>query len=218
MAKSTTSELSAIVKQLRSERQAHADAIAAIDEQFEQHGITAEPRRKKRRGRRGPGRPKGSGKKKAKNGRRKKKGRKVTNKKAGRKKTAKKQATKKKRTRRSFSKTADQFILDLVKGRKGMTTGEINAKWRQARRGGTADNTLGKLVGDKKLKRVNIKGERGSVYTLAKRGSKKKTTKKKAAAKKSGKKSSAKRTSKKKSSKKKAVTKSKAAATPQQAT
>jgi hypothetical protein len=160
----TSAALASIIRQLQAERQQHADAIAAIDEQFEQHGIAAEPRRKKRRSR-GPGRPKGSGKKKAKNGRRKKKGRKVTKKKAGRKKTAKKRAAKKKH--RSFSKTADQFILDLVKGSKGMTTAQINAKWRQARGGGTADNTLSKLTGEKKLKRENLKGARGSSYRAA---------------------------------------------------
>ena len=162
MAESTRAALASIIRQLQAERQQHADAIAAIDEQFEQQGITAEPR-KKRRGRRGrgrprgPGRPKGSGKKKAKNGRRKK-----TTRKVGKKKTAKKRATKQKR--RSFSKTADQFLLDLLKGRNGMTTGQINAKWRQSKRGGTADTTLSKLVGERKLKRENIKGERGSRY------------------------------------------------------
>jgi hypothetical protein len=111
----TSAALASIIRQLQAERQQHADAIAAIDEQFEQHGITAEPRRRRR-------------------------------------------------TRGSYAKTADQFILGLVKGRKGMTTGQINAKWRQAKRGGTADKTLSKLVGEKKLKRENLKGERGSRY------------------------------------------------------
>ena len=111
----STDELARIIRQLQAERQQHADAIAAIDEQFEQHGIAAEPRKKRRGRRRGPGRPKGS-----------------MIRKVGKKK------------RRTFSKTADEFILDLLKGRS-MTTGEINAKWRQTKRGGNADTTLSRL-------------------------------------------------------------------------
>ena len=104
MAKSPTATLARLIKQLLAEREKHADAIAAIDEQFEAFGIaTAAPSKKKtkRRGRRGPGRPKGAGKnkvskkrggkkkvvrKKAKNGRRKKTGKKkVSRKKVGKK-------------------------------------------------------------------------------------------------------------------------------------
>ena len=173
MAKSTTAALSRLIKQLLAERQQHADGIAAIDEQFEAHGITAAPgRRRKRRGRprgrKGPGRPRGS-KKKAK-----KRGRKRTVKKAGRKKTGRKKKVGKKRgrkkavkkkTRRSYARTADEFVLGLLKGGKRLTTTEINGKWKQARRAGTANNTLTKLTKAKKLKRESIKDGRGSTYT-----------------------------------------------------
>lgn len=37
----SSAALARIIRQLQTERQQHADAIAAIDEQFEQHGITA---------------------------------------------------------------------------------------------------------------------------------------------------------------------------------
>ena len=147
-------QLAHIINQLQVDRQKHIDAIAEIDQVFAQHGIKGTARKR----RRGPGRPKGSvTKKKAKW--------KVA-KKHGKKKGVKKVA-KKRGKRRKFSKTAEQFILDLLKRGKVMTTGEINAKWRQASRGKTADNTLSNLVSDKKLKRQNIKGQRGSKYRIA---------------------------------------------------
>ena len=156
MAESTADQLASVIKRLQAQRQQHVEAIAEIDEMFGAYGIKTTTR--KRRGRRrGPGRPKGSvSKKKAK--------RKV-GKKRGRKKGVKKVA--KKKGRRSFSKTAEQFLLDLLKGRKALTTAEINAKWKQAKRGGSADSTLMKLVNDKKLKREKIKGGKGSTYRLA---------------------------------------------------
>ena len=156
MAKSPTPiQLARVIDQLQSDRQRHLDAIAEIDELFGQHGIKTGTRKR----RRGPGRPKGS----------KKKAKKKVAKKRGRKKGGKKKARKatKKKGRRSFSKTAEQFLLDLLKRGKVMTTGEINVKWKQAKRGGTADNTLMKLVNDKKLKREKIKDGKGSTYRAA---------------------------------------------------
>lgn len=85
--------------------------------------------------------------------------------KPGRPKAAK--AVKKRRKRGSFSKTADQFLLDLLKGGKKLTTKEINQRWKQAKRGGTADTPLGRLVKSKKVKRENIEGKRGSSYSAA---------------------------------------------------
>lgn len=204
MAESPAPGLGNIIHQLQSERQQHLDAVAVIDQLFDEYGISSEPRR--RRGR-GPGRPRGSGKKKT--------GKKRTGKKIARKKAAKKKVTKKKRPR--FRQTADEYVLGLLKGGKTLTTAQVNAKWRQARRGASADNTLSKLVGQKQLKRQSIEGGRGSTYTLATTGTKKKTAKTKAAAKKSVKKTSTKKTSKKKSSEKKAAPEPQAAATAQQA-
>lgn len=69
------------------------------------------------------------------------------------------------RKRRSFSQTADEFILSSLRS-KPMVTGEINAAWKRAGRGGTADNSLGKLVKDKRIKRMPVKDRRGSRYTV----------------------------------------------------
>ena len=176
MAKSPTVSLARLIGQLQSERQKHVDAISAIDAQFEEFGIAAAaPSKKKRRGGRGPGRPKGSKKKvgKKKRGGKKKVGKKRGKKKSTKKKASKvgkkvvrKKATKKRSTkkkRRTFSKTADEFILDLVKG-KSMTTAQINAKWKQAGRGATANNILSKLAKARKLKKEKVKDGRGSSY------------------------------------------------------
>ena len=87
--------------------------------------------------RRRPGRPKGSGRKT--NGRRK---------------------------RRKFSKTADQFVLGLLTGGRKLSTRDINIRWKRGRRGGSADNTLMKLVKDKQIRREAIKDAHGSNYSL----------------------------------------------------
>jgi len=80
---------------------------------------------------------------------------------------ADKAAAKPRNKRGTFAQTAAEFILSLVKSRKATTTGQINAAWKKARRGGNADNTLYLLVGAKTLKRVKLKGERGSRYSIA---------------------------------------------------
>ena len=135
------SDLVKTIKALQAERQRHVDAIAQIDATFKQYGISAQPRRRR-------GRPKGSGgKKTAKKGRKKK--------------------VAKKKTRGSYKQTADQLILSMLKGSKTLTTADINTRWKQARRGGKPDNTLTKLVKDKKLKREKIEGAKGSKYSLA---------------------------------------------------
>lgn len=79
----------------------------------------------------------------------------------GKKKAAKKKA------RKRFKQTAERAILSFVKRKGTPTTAEINTAWKRAGRGGTADTTLTKLVKDGKLKRENIKGAKGSRYSLA---------------------------------------------------
>lgn len=69
------------------------------------------------------------------------------------------------RRRRWFDQSADEFVLSLAKGSKGITTGGINAAWHKSGRGGKADNTLTKLVKEKKLHRSPLKEGRGSAYT-----------------------------------------------------
>ena len=139
----SSSSLATVIDKLRAERAAHEAAIERIDAAFAEHGI-GQPSTAKR-GRR-PGRPKGTTKK------------------------ASKQSTKrttKRKTRRRFAKTAEQFVLDLVTNAKQLTTREINGKWKQAGRGGSADNALTNLIKTKKLKRQNIEGQRGSMYLPA---------------------------------------------------
>jgi DNA-binding transcriptional regulator YiaG len=68
------------------------------------------------------------------------------------------------RRRRAGGPTAKEFIVSLVKGKKPASTAEINAAWTKAGRAGRANNTLGLLVREGKLKRVQVKGQRGSRY------------------------------------------------------
>jgi len=69
--------------------------------------------------------------------------------------------------RGTYKQTAAEFVLGLIRSKKATTTGKINAAWKTAGRGSNADNTLYKLVGEKTLKRVKLKGERGSRYSVA---------------------------------------------------
>ncbi len=129
-------ELTAVIAKLRDQRQAHESAIAEIDRVFGELGIDVGGGR-----RRGPGRPRKFGTKKA--GRR------------GRRK------------RGVFKQTAEESIIGFVKKAGKPTTAEINKHWTAEGRGGKADNTLTKLVQARKLKRVKDKNVRGSRYTAA---------------------------------------------------
>jgi hypothetical protein len=80
--------------------------------------------------------------------------------------TAPKAPNAKRKKRGQFKETADEFVLGLVTG-KGKTTSEVGKAWKEAGRGGKADTTLGNLVAAHKIKREKIKGEKGSIYTLA---------------------------------------------------
>ena len=76
-------------------------------------------------------------------------------------------AKRSRRGRRKFSQTADALVLSMVKAKPNLPTAEINTAWKRNGRGGTADNTLGKLVKQRKLKRTPIRDGRGSSYSLA---------------------------------------------------
>lgn len=83
---------------------------------------------------------------------------------------AAKQPTARARRRRpQFSKTATQSILDLVRqgGRKGVGSSAIAAHWKSEGRAGQPYVTLGKLVKARKLRRQDLKGQRGSQYFIA---------------------------------------------------
>jgi hypothetical protein len=70
------------------------------------------------------------------------------------------------RKRGTFSQTADQMILRLLAGGNALATAEINAAWKKEGRGGTADNTLTRLVKEGKVKRESVEGQRGSKHSL----------------------------------------------------
>jgi hypothetical protein len=71
------------------------------------------------------------------------------------------------RRRGSFDQTAEEFVLGMISGSKSPTTAQINAEWVKSGRANKADNTLTKLVKERKLKREAVKDGRGSKYNLA---------------------------------------------------
>ncbi len=148
-----TAELAKVVDRLRGERQDYLDRIAQIELVFAQYGITPGSTDGRRRG----GRPKGSvGRPKGSVGRPKGS--------VGRPKGSGKRG---RRKRGSFAVTGEQMVISFVKSHGKPKTSDINAEWKKQGRGGTADNTLTKLVSDKQLKRMKLKGERGSRYAAA---------------------------------------------------
>jgi len=136
----TANQLEKLVAQLQDERKEHLDAIAEIDKTFERLGI--EPDSKPR-----PGRP-----------------RKTTSKKTTTTKTTKRGRG---RGRGRYSKTAEEFILDLLEREGELTTKEINERWKKAGRAGDAANTLSRMSSDGKIVRENIPNARGSKYRKA---------------------------------------------------
>ena len=77
-----------------------------------------------------------------------------------------KPGSKRRRKRGSFAMSGDESILAFIKSAGTPTTKEVNQHWKGEGRGGSADNALTKLVKTRKLKRINIKGERGSKYSV----------------------------------------------------
>ena len=141
MSKTRIDELQSLVARLQADRNAHLDAVAHIDAAFDALGITI-PKTKKR-GRKGK-------------------------KTVAVKRFAKKQ-TAKRAKRRKFKVTANDLVLATIKkaGAKGATGARIGKVWKSAGRTGDAYNTLGALAKEKKVKRVKIKGAKGSVYRIA---------------------------------------------------
>ncbi|HWE01151.1 MAG TPA: hypothetical protein VG326_01985 [Tepidisphaeraceae bacterium] len=71
------------------------------------------------------------------------------------------------RGRAKFALSAEESVLAFVKQHKNPTTSEIKNHYSNEGRLGAADNTLSKMVKDRKLKRTPLgKGIRGSRYTL----------------------------------------------------
>jgi len=155
---SKADELAQVISDLQQERQHHLDEIERIDATFEQYGIDPESLGGSASGgrsaaRRGSGRP--TKKKTSAAGRR------------GTQASRRKKSGKKKRGRRSFSQTGEESVLAFVKSHGGPTAKEVNQHWQSEGRGGKADNALGKLVAEGRLRRVQNKEGRGSLYRPA---------------------------------------------------
>ena len=71
------------------------------------------------------------------------------------------------RGRQKFAVTGDDMILSMARQRGGVRTQDVKKRWADEGRGGTADNSLSRLVKVGRLKRIPIEGERGSRYTAA---------------------------------------------------
>lgn len=67
---------------------------------------------------------------------------------------------------KKYPETAEQFVLGLLKGGKGLVGREINEAWKHSGRKGNADNTLSALFKTKKVKRAAVKEGRGNIYTV----------------------------------------------------
>jgi hypothetical protein len=76
-------------------------------------------------------------------------------------------AGKKRRQRGHFAQTGDEFILGLLSGGRSLATAQINAEWKEAGRGGRADQPLSRMFKAKKVKRVPNTDGRGSRYVAA---------------------------------------------------
>ena len=62
--------------------------------------------------------------------------------------------------------TADAFVLSFIQANPDCTTAQVNEHWITEGRNGKADQTLFKLVKTGQIARKNIKGQRGSMYTV----------------------------------------------------
>jgi hypothetical protein len=76
-------------------------------------------------------------------------------------------ATRGRRTRRKFAVTGENMIVNFVKSKSSPMGREIEKQWKHEGRAGVAANLISKLVKAKMLKRVPLKDQRGSRYTLA---------------------------------------------------
>lgn len=74
-----------------------------------------------------------------------------------------------KRRRGRFAKSAGQSLIDLVRsaGKKGVSSNELAKHWKTEGRAGQPYVALGQLVRTKKLRKENLKGQRGSQYFAA---------------------------------------------------
>ena len=71
------------------------------------------------------------------------------------------------RTRRKFAVTGENMIVNFVKSKSSPMGREIEKQWKHEGRAGVAANLISKLVKAKMLKRIPLKDQRGSRYSLA---------------------------------------------------
>lgn len=140
------------IQQLQARKQSLLDEIEKIDAVFEKWGIQVG--QVKRRGRK-PGKP----------------GRKPGPKpgaKAG-KAAAKKAKAGKKAKRQKFDVPGHEAVVGWIKasGKGGAKTAVLAEKWKKDGRKGAVNTILNRLAHEGKVKRQNLKGQRGSIFKLA---------------------------------------------------
>ncbi len=137
-------EIKRLLSELAAKRAEHEAAIAEIDETLASLGLGGSVAAPARRGRK-------PGKTAAKRG----------------PKPGSKRGGGGGRRRGKFSVSGEQSVLEFVKSAGTPNAKEVNDHWTKEGRAGKADNALGKLVKTGALKRVEVKGERGSRYKVA---------------------------------------------------
>lgn len=143
-------DLTQRVQQLLDERQKHVEALEQIDSALNQIRTALGGIGGAGNGRR-PGRPRG-----------RPPGSRSTSIAAGAA-----APVRRRRGRQRFEVTGDDMILSMAGERGGATTQDIKRRWASEGRGGTADNSLSRLVKAGRLHRTPIEGQRGSRYTVA---------------------------------------------------
>ncbi len=184
-------ELTDLIKKLRTIRRQHEVALAEIETTFRSFGIEHlldSPGSRKRgaaaatKGKakaiakavakaasapsKGKGKSKGKAKSAAKSVAKGKKARVVQSKKVS--KAAGKAAGKaaERRARAKYTQTGDEFILSFLSKKGNATTNEIRQHWKKQGRRGKAENNLTGLVKSGKVLRSPTPGQAGSTYSL----------------------------------------------------
>jgi len=167
MAPRTSSELTDLIKNLRTIRRHHEKALADIQITFRSAGmehLLESTRAGKRGAAAAPAAGKvGRGKAKAAGTKTRGKGKAG---KAGKAAKAPKATTGTRRKRAKYSQTAEEFILSFLGKHRSATTSEIRQHWQKQGRGGKAENSLTGLVKSGKLIRTARPGQAGSSYSL----------------------------------------------------
>lgn len=158
--RSTSSELTDLIKRLSVIRREHQRSLEEIESTFRQLGIEHLLNGGGKRG------GKGKGKAAAGAAAAGKAAKAAGGKKRGRKPGPKPGAKKARGKRGSFAITGDELILRFVKKHGGPSTEDIRKHWETSGRGGKADNNLSQLVKRGLLVRNKIEGSKGSAYTL----------------------------------------------------